>query len=678
MRRIFFSFLLIHPLVLISQVEPRVGIEVLAKKNNQKVQLRWAPTTPYIWQLGNKAGYRVGRFSLSQSGNLLDTIPVLLSLPVIKPLTASQMEALGEQNDNMAALFELIYGEYPEMNPENPHSVFSANEDLENKFGASLFLCDLNTAVARAAGLYFEDSSYIEGGRYIYRITLTGDHPDIEPGVVVVDTSLPDPILSSPNLSVEFRDRTALLSWSSTLHRGEYSAFYIERSEDSIHFSKRSDLPYVHMTGTEDPGTSYYMDSLDFNNKPYWFRIRGISPFGDIGPPSNIVHGKGKDNLSGMLIIREGEVHENNIVRLSWEFPSEAEQLIKAFRVLRSARAEGPFEVISATEISPMQRSYDDVTPSYNTYYILQAVDHDDTERARSFPYLIKVEDNEPPHPPSGLYGTIDSAGIVRLQWSPSSAQDLQGYRVFRSNSPTGEPIEVTRALLSSPNFTDTIAMHTLDKVVYYCVVATDIRFNTSAYSEVVAVRRPDLIPPVPSVFRAVEAGRDSVTLRWTNSPSRDAAGLELVRSSSDGIAITLAHWPPPFPEMYRDLPPCGITHRYQLVVADSAGNTSQALSGEVVIDSPVSGAVSRLRGIADRTAQLIRLTWDNPAAATRIFVYRQKNDGPLVLYRTLEGNVNSFSDEGIAINNTYAYRIQVMMEGGKRTRLSDVVRVGF
>src|SRR5690606_31469474 len=117
-------------------------------------------------------------------------------------------------------------------------------------------------------------------------------------------------------------------------------------------------------------------------------------------------------------------------------------------------------------------------------------------ERTRSFPYLVQIADDTPPAIPGEIHGEIDSTGTVVLQWKANADADLLGYRVFRSNSPSDDPIEVTTRILSENTFLDTVKVRVLNREVYYRVVAVDQNYNTSEYSARIVLHRPDIIPP--------------------------------------------------------------------------------------------------------------------------------------------------------------------------------------
>ena len=270
------------------------SIQALAKSKKDGVWLRWGPLNPTTWQLGNKYGYTVERFTLKPDGELENQVGEKLTSQPLKPYSAAELEKLANTNKEAEVLIELIYGEESNtsLNANDPASVLARNDEIENKFGVALLVCDLSTDVAKAAGLFLSDNSAVSGKRYIYRISLAQQPKGlvIEPGVIVVEVTDEKPLAEIKDLQGEFRDRSVMLSWSTLLHQGIYSFYYIEKSSDGKTFNKVSDLPYVHMTESPESETAFFVDSLEANAQTYHYRIIGVTPFGETGTASNIVN----------------------------------------------------------------------------------------------------------------------------------------------------------------------------------------------------------------------------------------------------------------------------------------------------------------------------------------------------------------------------------------------------
>jgi hypothetical protein len=660
------------------------SIIVLSKPQSDGVWLRWAPINVAVWQTGNLNGYTIERFTLRADGEMEPDSKVILTPLPLKPLPQDVMEKRAETVAEIGVLSELIYG--PEFNtsaaPGNRSAILSKNRELENRFGLSLLMCDLSTEVAEAAGLFWKDKTAQQGKRYIYRVkeaTPKVNFP-VEPAVTVVMVTEPKPLPLIKDLKAQFSDRKVTLSWSTLLHKGVYSAYYVERSSDGKNFTKLSDIPYVSMSEKQDTEEVYYVDSLAVNGVPVYYRIKGVSPFAETGPYSNVVSGAGREDLTGLLIIREGKVIGPNSVRIAWEFPPALENQIAGFLISSAGRPEGPFGEQTKKPFARNVREAVESTPHYNTYYILRAMDSKGEEVARSFPYLVQIADDTPPLIPATPTGAMEKNGVVRLSWAANKDKDLLGYRVFRRNALHEEWVEVSLQILGKSAFIDTVNIHVLNKKIYYSIIAVDKNYNTSNYSSPVLLYRPDDIAPTAPVFVKTDVFKDSIVLAWQNSVSEDVAYHELGRVEKDErLERIIQTWKPSVSvEKFKDESLVqGKTYAYRLTVYDSAGNKNGTLSKEIFFESGIRQAVS-VKAEPDKEKKSISLLWKNKEPVAKCIVYRRLNDGALKLYAVIEGNIELYIDKNLKINNSYAYRIQLILPSGVRSELSPEVIVRF
>lgn len=661
------------------------SLVILAKPKADGIWLRWAPVEVSQWQLGNKYGYAIERFTLLPNGDLEMSSKTTLTPTPIKPYTEEQFSKLENASDETLAIEELLYSETfkKSYSSNDVGTVLSKSKELENRFGMALLMCDFSIDAATAAGLFLKDTNVQKGKRYIYRLKIASPSstPGIEPVVTVVEMTdeKPQPLIK--DLAVEFSNRKATLSWSTLLHKAIYTAYYVERSEDGKTFKQLYDLPYVHMTSNLTSETAYFVDSLESNHKTFTYRIRGISPFAETGPYSNTVKGEGKDNLAGLLIIREGKVISNNKVRLIWEFPEIAEKQIEGFIVSSSKKAEGPYTDLVKKPVLKNMRAFFNETAHYNTYYTVRAVDKLGKEITRSFPFLVQIADETPPANPTGLTGTVEKNGVVTLKWNANTDSDIFGYRVFRNNALHEEFVEVTKEFIRTPTFTDTINTQVLDKKIYYAVVAVDKNYNPSDYSNILKLNRPDIIAPTAPVFTKAEMTNDSITLVWENSVSNDVAKYELIRiEKEERLSRVIKSWRATDSLTHYNDPSLtlGKTYTYQITVYDSTENKSTGTSKQIFFESGLRKAVTNVESMVEREKKQIALKWKNETAATKCILYRKVNQGSFILYKTIDGNVESFIDKGISISNTYTYKIQNFYPNGIKSRLSEEIVVNY
>jgi uncharacterized protein len=662
------------------------GITVLAKPKREGIWIRYAPNTPYVWQLGNRYGYIVERFQLRPDGTLLQTTGKKLFSDPIRPLSQAEFDKLEQTEPRAAIVSEMIYNpEFRQNAPlTGPAAILGKNREQENRFGLALFACDLSRPVAIAAGLMVIDKSAVPKSRYIYRVSLAQVPAGVKinPGVAVVDVLPEQPLFPPSDLQAAFADQKVKLSWLIKLHRGIYSAYQIERSMDGKNFKAVNDLPYAYMTDIPNPETAYFADSLTDNEQTFYYRIKGITPFGETGPASAVVSGKGKIDVTGLIVIEKAEAVQNKSVNLQWRFPDVFRSEIKGYIVARANTAGGPYTDLVAAPLPPNRLTFTDNTPLLNNYYIVRVIDREGKERTRSFPFLGQLEDATPPAVPLGLSGKTDSTGVVRLTWKANADKDLKGYRVFRANSPEEEFVEVTRQILTQTTFTDTINLQTLTRRIYYKVIAVDDYFNTSAYSGALALQRPDRVAPSPPVFIKVLMEKENVLLEWNPSISEDVLRYTLFRTTPDSLPLKISTWSAGESKTtFSDKPPAlGKTYRYILQASDSAGNTAQAVSGDVVFETGIRGAVSGVKVTPDREKKKIVLEWNYPAAETpvRCVIYRAKGTEPVTLYETLPGNPGKFEDRDLTVSNIYTYQIKIYFKRGIQTPLTDPLRVEY
>jgi hypothetical protein len=690
MQRIFFTVALTLLVATVS-AQYKTSITVVAKAKNDGIWLRWAPVDPTVWRLGNTHGYVVERFTLLGNGELENPLGERLSPVPLRPYTLAALGELSKTIKEADVLGELIYDEdlKKPVKANDPYSLLARNQDLENKYGVALLVCDLSTEVAKAAALFLVDHKAVKGKRYIYRVSVASSSVHTEPGVVVIDMTDEKPLIALKDLKADFRDKTVSLSWATLLHTGTYSSYYIEKSEDGKIFKRLSDLPYVHMSNQQESETAFFVDSLDTNNKMYYYRIAGISPFGETGPPSNVVSGKGRENLHGYIVIRQGKLLDDATgadtkgkkVKLTWEFPPEAEAHMSGFVVSKSGKAEGPYTDVTNTTLTKSVRDYTDITTLYNTYYIVKAVDESGNELSRSFPFLIQIEDSTPPEVPTGLTGSINEKGVTQLKWIANKDQDLMGYRVFRSNSLDEEFVEITKSLQAIPAYRDTINIKVLNRKVFYRVVAVDKNYNNSEYSLPLSLLKPDIIAPIAPVFTKAEIQKGTIVLKWSNSTSPDIAKVELVRlDKEDRVSRVIKTWQPSAvgdEHTELSLTP-GKTYQYKIVVYDSSDNIAEGVSPQLYYETGFRNAVGNVKVVVDRDAREIKFEWNNSAPAVKCTIYRKKNDEPLILYKTIDGNVENFSDKNITINSNYTYKIQVTYAKGIKSLLTEELKVVY
>jgi uncharacterized protein len=654
-----------------AQSDSKLVCTALVKKDS--VVLRWVPASIPVWQVGIKYGYVIKRYTISKGGVFipdgLSKGEILTPIP-IKPFGREIFEKLTLQDPRAAVVEEAIYGTefQPLQGSDNFAGFMKAYNNLEVRFGFALFICDLSSVISRAAGLRFTDRNVVPDERYAYSISLANipDGMQVDPAIVVLDAGIVTKLPAVTEVQAVFLDKTVKLQWPISLYKGTYTAYILEKSTDGSSFATVSDLPLVNITENDDPDYFFYTDSLISNNKQTSYRVKGISSFGEEGPVSEIVTGKGAPKFTAYAVIDTAEVIDNKKIIVRWRVTESESAPVKSISILRSDKYDGVFENISAKAMAPDTRIYTDARPKLSNYYKIILTGKNNITSS-SFPYFVQTEDNDPPLPPKMLTGSVDSTGIVTIAWKENTEPDLLGYKVFRANSPDEEFISLNREISPKNVCNDTINLNTFTQKICYQVVALDKRYNSSDYSAVLSLSRPDTISPAPAIIYRIDINNGKATLHFESSPSSDVVQYELFRiQEKDSINDKLKTWKGNLPDTYEDIPEDqGKSYYYKISTIDFSGNSSKF---ERIVYFPVTAKKTiKLRAEQAGNGRSVLLSWDVPEGLkpVKTILYRSTGSAPFSICSTIEGTAQMVIDTDIEINFAYKYMIKLIGESG-------------
>ncbi len=663
-------------------------IAVLADGRQDSILVRWAPSSLTAWQWGNRTGYRLERYTVLKNGKVDEAMLRRPSLVVdtIRPLSKEEWEKLMLLDERAAIVSSGIYNEDFRAVSSNAGmaEMINIKEQYDAKMGFSLFACDLNPSFAKGAALMYVDRDVRPGERYLYRVLLAdkGKQNRVEPGNVLKSPEerqkLPRPTL----VGIEWGDRTASVTWDTKKDVGIYTAYYLEKSTDSINFTMATDLPVVSGSEQKEQTKNAYVDSLDDNEKKVYYRMRGITPFGETGPYTYATGGRGRTGFEVLPVIRSGTTDTKaKTATITWGFNREFINEVKGFQVLRAKAAEGPYTEINEKLLTVNDTLFTDRAPEPSNYYKVKAVSRLGGV-ALSFPYLVMLADNEPPAAPGGINGRVSDSGVVRLAWKQNGEKDLLGYKVFRANNLKEEFSEITPQFLTRNELFDTIAVNTLTKQVFYKVVAVDINYNLSAYSAPFELKRPDVIPPAKPVFNKAGMVKGGIQLEWLPSVSEDVVKYDLQRvNKQDGSSKVLLSWNPQERQVATVMDTTAVmgnVYFYTLTAIDEAGNATEGRSGEIDYETGLRTAVKDFRAEANIKLRTVTLRWGYPVKVETWYLYRCKKGEPMVLYQTLEGDMTQWKEQRLSVGFVYQYQIKAALKGDLQTEISNVVEVRY
>lgn len=662
-----------------SALAEEAGVKLLCRPLRDSIMLRWAPTDKQTWDLGNKYGYTVERYTILRKGQLTDDREriVLTAVPQ-KPAPLEEWERY-EDDKYVATAAQCIFEREEGLPAINPVAVARRYRQEQNRFTFAMYAADQSVLAARLSGLFLVDKTAQPDEKYLYRayIALPDTLPPLDTAFVFTGRSEYQPLPPPIELAAQWEDKKVTLSWNIFFQSHIYNSYVLEKSSDGKHYEPVSDNAMVQLADPDvSPMYAFKTDSLNDNETEWYYRLRGVNAFGELGPPGDSVAGHGRIPITDAPMIINKEVVNNAEVYLSWSYPQEMNRYISGFRLYRSSNPAGMKQKIYESK-TPAERAFTDISPDLTNYYAI-SVFNNETEKISSNITYAELIDSVPPLKPSGFAGRIDSTGKVWLSWAPNKDKDIDGYRVYRSNRPDVEFLLVTPAVIKPPFYTDSVTLNTLTKQVYYRLRAIDLRQNQSEFSDILEVARPDIIPPVAPVIKSVEAQKGALLITWINSSSVDVVRHHIYRKQKGDTTfhrLASINRKPEKQSSYADrtIEP-GETYIYQMKAEDN----SQLYSAPSppVQQKALGGLVEQVLLKKREHPDRVVLHWEIKSKKTveRVLIYKAADDAALQLYNN--ATENSYTDDTISPDNTYRYRIKAVYVDGTSSALSNEVTV--
>ncbi len=658
------------------------NLEIYQKVNKDEIRLKFVPQSPADWYEGTQNGYVIER-RVKDSGEDFE----LLTPEPLLPATEEEMQQLAQDDPPVRGMIRQLYGLGTPMPGE---STFPAMEEQRRQLTGRAFLyfylsC-LSQGASQASGMEFSDSEIKPYTDYEYRVSISGSD-DIS-GTITVSSSQ-NTIYDLPTLFTEGLDKLVKIRWNHTAHKKKFVAYRVEKSTDKENWSYLGNEPIIYNENMQEAGNEikrgfiYESDSIAENYKPYYYKLKAIDFFGERHKSTEVNSVEGRDMTPPAAASSvNAEYKPGNIVEITWEYPSLSDDSdFAGFHIGTSENPNGPFTKVNEKLLPKGANMFLHKNPVKNgrNYYIVTALDTVGNFK-NSLPVYVPIPDTTPPSVPAGLTGKADTAGVVTLSWNMGSEQDLRGYRVYKANQPNHEFVQITKAPLQDTVFTDTLALKTLSKKIYYKITALDRVFNHSDFSNPIEVKRPDVMPPISPQIKNITVSNDQIHIKWTASSSKDAEKNILLTENEEGqwqrhaeLKTNNAHYSMPFPEGRNAI-------KLAMIATDNNGlisDTSETRIAQRIRFYKVS-PVEELNATIIENKTQVSLTWNYSNEKENVFfiIYKGKADEGLKMFETSGGDSPSFTDEWVQKGNEYHYAIKVKRKDGKTSRLSKSVSI--
>lgn len=668
--------------------DQKAAVKVIGTVTKNAIMLRWAANTPLGWKYGNTYGYTIERTTVAIGSQLLkDPIVKKITTTPIVPKPMIQWEDFVNTNDHAAIAAQAIYGEDFDVSLEeggnDVMAIINQARGLEQRFSFALFAADQDYEVAKYSGLAYKDTDVKPNERYLYRVyaAVPSEKIKIDFGGVYMGLSDYKPLPKPQDLIGISGDKNIMLSWDITLLKNQYSNYMIERSDDKgSTYNALTDKPIVNLNENDKNPSNrmFYIDSISENNKEYYYRVKGISPFGEVGPTSKVFIGKGTKALKHGPAITEAKLMpDNSTAMIIWEFPDEGMGSTAYFELSRSDVFKENYQVV-VPNISKNTRTINYKNLDAINYFTITAVGLDGTKRT-SFPKMVQPVDDIPPAVPFGITGIIDSTGVVQLKWNRNTETDFLGYRVFKANLEEEEFTQITFRPIPKSEIVDTVNIKTLNDKVFYKVQAFDKRYNPSAFSEVIMLKKPDVIPPTKPVFKSFTTDQEGIELSWVTSSSADAEKTIVYRKEKgkdtpwELIAETM------IPESkYKDVSARPmLTYLYTLVTIDKSGLESEPVTPLTISlpDTHIKPEINKFLALVNREEKEISLNWKyTENNVVEYVLYRAEEETKPTLYKVFKDDHDQkFLDSNVKVNTNYTYILQAVFNSGAKSPLKKI-----
>ena len=677
------SFLFIFCTISLYGREDTVNIRLNAKNVGDKVLLRWAVTSPRAWKQMNTTGFFVERYTVARGGNVLPEQERKLLTPTpIKALPEEAWEGIANRDIYAALIAQSLFGDSFEimgMASSNAiEQIVNQAEGLEQRHAFSLLAADMSFEAACYAGWGLTDNEVVKGERYLYKVIPASDsiiYTNGGYGLVIMDSykELPPPVY----FSVLFGDRLALLSWNVQLQKSQFVSYWVEKSENGRNF-ERMDIPTTSFQETSN-GHLVYVDSLAQNNKTYHYRVRGQSMFGEISKPSEVISGKGVEELTTVPQITRHFINDTGSAELEWSFDESKNHLLQSFSLLRAVSNSSSSEIV-VENIKPGERRIVFDRLQRSNYFSIAANPRQGTATV-SLPVLILPVDTVPPVQPTGLQASVDSAGVVSISWEPNQDIDILGYKIYRGNKSGEELIAIHEEPVIGTMCTDTVNLLDLNTHVYYCVKAFDKRYNQSVLSDTFRLEKPLQIRPSSPVFSTFRSNPEGILLNWVNSPDKEVVKHTLYRQEKDSLELeTVETFSGADITQYVDSLIDGNTlYVYTITATGKWGAESEPSPPLSIRSMPQDGMKVFKSFHAEINMETIHidLFWEvsRQDKIDYFKIYRSENDQKVTLWKEVPGTESQFTDltalPGAKLNYLI---IAVLKDGGESNRMETSI----
>lgn len=629
---------------------PEPGLVLEVKSAAEVVKLRWLVTDKHF-----DYTYVLSRAAAKTP----DQKQELARLKMADFATAKTMLA-----DNEAAL-KLMF---PFKTAKNQAEMNQSLAQNDNRLNMLLYLSVMEPSVAAALGQYYEDKPPADMKAVLYTLDVYSRGElvytktrGIAPGVV---KQLP-------------------MLWDVQAHRFEwgvglkwqgyepYTAFNIYRSgEYDGEYEKINSAPVQVQVSKNDNGTIdvapyFYSDTKLKKGAFAFYKVQGVDFFADSGPETIPVLGMVKRELRPAPLRRPEMKSGETSISMTWT-PSPDKDIV-GYNVYRTRRYEGKGEKLNDGLIAGTSFTDENVEVDLNYFYSVTAVNKGGYESLPSLNGQGLAKDATPPPVVQNAAADVIDAK-VNLKWDGVQADDLLGYRIYRTMS-VNDP---DWALLNNDpvgdlSYTDVLKKNLSRYPYYYRVTSVDTHHNESEPSASVKIKLPDVTPPKSPSISGSSIREGQVALTWDQIRSYDLAGFYVYREEG-GQKLKVSQNLLLNPSFVDANPPVDTPIIYTVVAVDETGNESEPSSTvNLSVRDHIKPQISSFKaGVTKGEVVLTVVSKDADLAGFDLF--RSHNNRDFLKISHARINESQFVDARVKKGKRYFYKVVLWDKAANNT----------
>lgn len=673
-----------------STITEQIKIVLKAKNTGNKIILRWAPTSAGAWHMSNSKGYMIEKMVYKNDSSSINKSFQIITPDTLRPWPLEDWQSIvkDQEEDKYAAIAaQTIHGKRNASAFNSKANFIQKSRELKNLYGASLLAAEFSRDAALASALRYEDSIIDPSLSYVYKVysNASNKYYKIDTAYVVVEGNAITKNIKPIIAKVEEGEKLITLKWD-VAFKEDYSAWFIEKSTDNgSTYNRLTKDPYIHsFNNLKNVDYFVFHDSVKTLYKKNMYRIIGINTFAELSEPSDPIVAMGRDKTpppTPNSIIAE-QMTESQL-QITWQADTSPD--LKGFYITKASAIGSEEKLITNELLSPDTRSYKDefYDQLKNNWYQVYAIDTVGNAVA-SYPTFGAVRDDFAPSKPSQIQGSIDTLGVVSLHWKLGKERDVFGYNVYSANSKDHVFSRLTPKPIRDTIYLDTIKLKVLTEEIYYKIKAVDIRGNGSIDSDILTLKKPDIVPPVAPIFNTYKVQKEGIHLAWATSSSKDIKTHYLYRNKIDEDNWKLIYQSETIEKQGAFIDSnteTGATYSYKLVAEDDDGLTTNGVQQITLTAIDFEGPLAVKKIVANTTNQKkqIVIKWEYSQKGAYLFhLYKAKNGGGFSIVKTLKQTELQYVDIQVDLNSSYEYAVQVQYPKNNKSGFSPITKINI